>query len=86
MCNLVPGETSQGPYSKTQMENCKKSDLVLSVRKRNVRRFKAGAELSGSVNIMEVDFNEEVKDTSELLEVKIKLTSDVCAVEPGCEA
>ena len=86
MCNLVPGETSQGPYSKTQMENCKKSDLVLSVRKRNIRRFKAGAELSGSVNIMEVDFNEEVKDTSELLEVKIKLTSDVCAVEPGCEA
>lgn len=68
------------------MDNCKKSDLVLSVRKRDVRRFKAGAELSGKVNIMEVDFNEEVNDTSELLEVKIKLSSDVCAVAPGCEA
>ncbi len=69
-----------------KMENCKKSDLILSVRKRDVRRFKAGAELSGKVNIMEVDFNEEVNDTSELLEVKIKLTSDVCAVQPSCEA
>lgn len=68
------------------MENCKKSDLILSVRKRDVRRFKAGAELSGSVNIMEVDFNEEVNDTSEMLEVKIKLTSNVCAVAPVCEA
>jgi len=86
MCNPVPDDECQGPYSKNQMENCKKSDLILSVRKRDVRRFKAGAELSGKVNIMEVDFNEEVNDTSELLEVKIKLTSDVCAVEPGCEA
>lgn len=68
------------------MENCKKSNLELSVRKRNVRRFKAGAELSGKVNIMEVDFNEEMNDTSEMLEVKIKLSSDVCVVEPGCEA
>ncbi len=68
------------------MENCKKSDLILSVRKRDVRRFKAGAELSGKVNIMEVDFNEEVNDTSEFLEVKIKLTSETCEVVPGCEA
>lgn len=68
------------------MENCKKSDLILSVRKRDVRRFKAGAELSGKVNIMEVDFNEEVNDTSEFLEVKIKLTSETCEVVPDCEA
>lgn len=68
-----------------KMENCKKSDLVLNVRKRGVRRFKAGAELSSTVNIMDVDFNEEVNDTSELLEVKIKLTSDVCSVSSICE-
>jgi hypothetical protein len=69
-----------------KMENCKKSDLILSVRKRNVGRFKAGAELSGKVSMMEVDFNEEVYDTSEMIEVKIKLSSESCEAAPGCEA
>lgn len=67
------------------MENCKKSDLILNVRKKDVRRFKAGAELSGKVNIMDVDFNEEVNETSELIEVKIKLSSESCETAPVCE-
>lgn len=72
-------------FKKMTKENCKKSDLIVNVRKRNVGRFKAGAELSGKVNIMEVDFNEEVNETSEMLEVKIKLSSESCEAAPGCD-
>jgi hypothetical protein len=69
----------------TKMENgnctnkCKKSDLIINVRKRDVRRFKAGAELSGNVNIMNVEFNEEIGDNFEQLEIKLHLSSEACA-------
>ena len=41
------------------MENCIKNDLILNVKQKNVTRFKAGAELSGKVNIMDVTVNED---------------------------
>lgn len=69
-----------------QTEKCKKSDLVVNVRSSRRPRFKAGSELSGKVNMVEVDFNEEANETSELVEVKIKLTSEACGAAPGCEA
>jgi len=68
------------------MENCSKSDLIVNVRSSRRPRFKAGSELSGKVNMVEVDFNEEVNETSELVEVKIKLTSETCEAGPDCEA
>lgn len=68
------------------MENCSKSDLIVNVRSSRRPRFKAGSELSGKVNMVEVDFNEEANETSELVEVKIKLTSEICEAGPGCEA
>lgn len=69
-----------------QTERCKKDDLIVNVRSSRRPRFKAGSELSGKVNIVEVDFNEEVNDTSEMLEVKIKLSSESCESAPSCEA
>ena len=69
-----------------QTERCKKSDLVVNVRSSRRPRFKAGSELSGKVNMVEVDFNEEANETSELVGLKIKLTSEACGVAPGCEA
>jgi hypothetical protein len=69
----------------TKMENsnctekCKKSDLIINVTKKNVRRFKAGAELSGNVNIMNVVFNEEIGENFEQLEIKLHLSSEICA-------
>lgn len=68
------------------MENCKKSDLIVNVRSSRRPRFKAGSELSSKVNMVEVDFNEEVNDTSEMLEVKIKLSAESCESAPSCEA
>ena len=58
---------------------CKKSDLIINVTKRDVRRFKAGAELSGKVNIMNVVFNEEIGENFEQLEIKLHLSSEACA-------
>lgn len=58
---------------------CQKSDLIINVTKKNVTRFKAGAELSGKVNIMNVVFNEEIGENFEQLEIKLQLSSEACA-------
>jgi hypothetical protein len=62
------------------MENqCNKSDLLLIVKRKNVGRFKPGAELSGKVNIMNVEVNEEITDSVQELEVRLHLSSEVCS-------
>ena len=60
------------------MENCTKNDLILNIKKKDVRRFKAGAELSGKVNIMDVSVFEDETDTHEILEVSLVLTNKHC--------
>lgn len=62
-------------------ENCSKSDLILQVKSKRISRFKAGSELSGKVNLVSVDFNEEIDETSESIELKLQLTSEACAEE-----
>jgi hypothetical protein len=57
------------------------SDLILKVRKKTIR-FKAGADLSSSVNLMDVNVFEDKDDKFETLEVQIKLTSERCNQEP----
>jgi hypothetical protein len=59
------------------MENCSKNDLILNVRKKSVR-FKAGAELSSSVNLMDVSVTEDASDTHDILEVALVLTNKQC--------
>lgn len=81
----MPWLLNQGEVKSKKMENgnctdkCKKSDLIINVTKRDVRRFKAGAELSGKVNIMNVEFNEEIGENFEQLEIKLHLSSEMCA-------
>jgi hypothetical protein len=65
------------------MENCIKSDLILNVKKKDVRRFKAGAELSGKVNLMDVSVFEDETDTHEVLEVSLVLSNKQCG-QPIC--
>ena len=60
------------------MENCTKNDLILNIKKKDVRRFKAGAELSGKVNIMDISVHEDETDTHEILEVSLVLTNKQC--------
>ena len=58
--------------------SCTNSDLILNVKKKDVRRFKAGAELSGKVNKMDVDLVEDVTDTHEILAISIAMRSEKC--------
>ncbi len=56
---------------------CTNSDFVLNVKKKSVR-FKAGAELSSSVNKMDVSLDEDVTETHEFLGISIRLGSKNC--------
>ncbi len=57
---------------------CTNSDLILNVRKKTIR-FKAGADVSSSVNKMDVNVLEDKDEKYETLEVQIKLTNQVCS-------
>lgn len=57
---------------------CTNSDLILNVRKKSIR-FKAGADVSSSVNKMDVNVLEDKDEKFETLEVQIKLTNQVCS-------
>jgi hypothetical protein len=60
------------------MENCIKNDLILNVKKKDIRKIKSGAELSGKVNVMDVSVFEDETDTHEILEVSLVLTNKQC--------
>ncbi len=57
---------------------CTNSDFLLNV-KRNVIRFKAGSELSSSVNRMDLDVIEEITDEAHELKIKLVLKSERCS-------
>jgi hypothetical protein len=57
---------------------CANSDFFLNV-KRNVIRFKAGSELSSSVNRMDVDVNEDITDEAHELKITLVLKSERCS-------
>ena len=59
---------------------CTNSNLILNVKKKTVR-FKAGADLSSSVNQMDVDVIEELDDKFETLVVSISLGQQQCTKE-----
>jgi hypothetical protein len=57
---------------------CANSDFLLNV-KRNVIRFKAGSELSSSVNRMDVDVNEDITDGAHEMKITLVLKSERCS-------
>jgi hypothetical protein len=59
--------------------SCTNSDLILNVKKKDVRRFKAGAELSGKVNKMDVTFNEDITDEAHEFKITLVLKSERCS-------
>jgi hypothetical protein len=59
---------------------CTNSNLILNVRKKTIR-FKAGAELSSSVNKMDVEVIEEMDEKFETLGVSISLGQQQCTKE-----
>jgi len=63
----------------TENKKCTSNDLEVQV-KATARpvRFKAGAELSGKVNRIAVEVNEDHTEEKESIEVKLVLTRESC--------
>lgn len=60
--------------------DCTSSDLILNVKtKRDVTRCKAGAELSGKVNKMDVTVDEDITDEAQEWKITLVLTSERCS-------
>lgn len=68
----------------TDKEKCTTDDLEVHVKSKVVPRFKAGAELSGKVNRLAVEVNEEQTETSDTIEVKMVLSREQCS-SCGCQ-
>ena len=62
-------------------ENCTQGNFDLKISSKKTVRFKAGAELSSSVNKMDVDLIEELDDKFETLVVCISLGQQQCTKE-----
>ena len=61
------------------LENgCTNNDFLLNVKTKKNIRFKAGADVSSSVNIMDVSLDEDVTETHEFLGISIRLGSNTC--------
>ncbi|MFO0495262.1 MAG: hypothetical protein ACK50Y_06995 [Flavobacteriia bacterium] len=61
------------------IEKCQKNDLIVNLKARNVGRFKAGAELSGKVNLMNVEVTEHHTEELQEVEIRLHLSSEACA-------
>jgi hypothetical protein len=66
-----------------KMENviengCANSDFLLNV-KRNVIRFKAGSELSSSVNRIDVTVDEDITNEAHEMKISLVLKSERCS-------
>lgn len=64
----------------TDKTKCTTNDLEVQVKATARPRFKAGAELSGKVNRIAVEVNEDLTDDMESIEVKLVLSKELCAV------
>lgn len=70
---------------KMKLESEDNERFELSVKKRDLR-FKAGADLTDKVNLIDVDWIEEADEQSETLSVSIKVVSSVCPVHTSDKA
>lgn len=64
--------------STTEKTNCTTHDLKVQVKATARPRFKAGAELSGKVNRIAVEVNEDLTEELETIEVKLVLSRELC--------
>ncbi len=65
-------------------KKCFNDDLNIEVRATKHPRFKAGAELSGKVNKISIDVNQDETDDAEKIAIKLLISSEVCEkLKPG---
>jgi hypothetical protein len=71
-CNTKPKDMEEEAN-----KACEGSELLLNVR-RSRPRFKAGAELSNSVNMVDLNWREDLNDDVAVLEMSLHLKSSDC--------
>jgi hypothetical protein len=64
----------------SENQKCTTNDLEVQVKATAKPRFKAGAELSGKVNRISVEVNEDLTEEMESIEVKLVLSRESCVV------
>ena len=64
----------------TDNKKCTTDELEVQVKATSKARFKAGAELSGKVNRISVEVNEDLTEEMESIEVKLVLSRESCVV------
>jgi hypothetical protein len=72
------GRITNNNMSENCNKTCQTNDLMVNVKATRRPRFKAGAELSGSVNIMDVNVDQEIGENFEAIEIKIRLSTETC--------
>ena len=60
-----------------EKQRCLSSELILNVKKKQPK-FKAGAELSSSVNLVDVGYSMEQTDDSYILDLSLHLKNVAC--------
>lgn len=65
---------------KVVKNDCASRDLILNLKSRTPK-FKAGADLSKSVNLVDLDWNETIEGESAVLDLKLHLRSEGCIVK-----
>lgn len=63
------------------VKECESNDLQIAVKARRAPRFKAGADLSKSVNRVEVNVDQETFEDSEMISFEVKILNEAC---PPC--
>lgn len=65
-------------------QTCFNEDLNIEVKATKRPRFKAGAELSGKVNRISIDVDQDETGEAEKIAIKLTISSEVCEkLKPG---
>lgn len=65
---------------------CTQSETEVLIRTKRKVRFKAGADLSGKLNRVAVDINEENHEDHDLIEIRIELFQEECEKPDNTES
>lgn len=81
--NISEADGSQNPKEMAEAEKkgCTQSELIVNVKRVAQPLFKAGAELSKSVNMVDVGWDESHECDSTVLEFHIHLKAEECAAK-----
>lgn len=80
--NEEEDENTESTLLEMKVQNEEKKEIFdLKLKKKNKTRFKAGADLTEKVNLVDVDWNREETETEEILFIGVRLKTTVCASE-----